>query len=207
MAPCAHYGERALPPVAVQLRNPALPGRLVRAPDLAMGEGYMDGTLTIDGRRPAGSAGASVCATPRAGRADWWRFPLTRAQRALRVVSQFNPAQRARANVAHHYDLSSSALRSLPRCRPAILLCLFPHARGYAGTGAGPEEGAYRGQAAPPARHARARHRLRLGRHGADAGARPRRACDRRHPVRGTAPHRHAARRATQAWPTASTSA
>jgi cyclopropane-fatty-acyl-phospholipid synthase len=101
------YGERALPPVAVQLRNPALPGRLVRAPDLAMGEGYMDGTLTVTGDDLPGLL-ALLLGNARAGRADWWRFPLTRAQRALRVVSQFNPAQRSRANVAHHYDLSSS---------------------------------------------------------------------------------------------------
>jgi cyclopropane-fatty-acyl-phospholipid synthase len=101
------YGDPSARPVAVQLRNEALPGRLVRAPDMALGEGYMDGTLTITDDDLPGLL-ALLLANANAGRADWWRYPLSNAQRLLRIAGQFNPAQRARANVAHHYDLSGA---------------------------------------------------------------------------------------------------
>jgi cyclopropane-fatty-acyl-phospholipid synthase len=101
------YGQPSAPPVQVQLRNPALPARLVRAPDMALGEAYMDGTLTITNDDLPGFL-ALLLSNARAGRADWWRYPLERAQRVLRVASQFNPAHRSRANVAHHYDLSGA---------------------------------------------------------------------------------------------------
>lgn len=101
------YGDRTAAPVQVQLRDAALPGRLVRAPDMALGEGYMDGTLTITNDDLPGLL-ALLLRNAQSGRADWWRYPLERAQRALRVISQFNPAHRSRANVAHHYDLSGA---------------------------------------------------------------------------------------------------
>ena len=103
----ARYGDPGAPAVQVHLHDPALPRRLVRAPDMALGEAYMDGTLTIADDDLPGML-ALLLHNARAGQADWWRFPLERAQRALRVVSQWNPAQRARANVAHHYDLSGA---------------------------------------------------------------------------------------------------
>jgi cyclopropane-fatty-acyl-phospholipid synthase len=93
--------------VSAQLHDTALPGRLVRAPDMALGEAYMAETLTIGDDDLPGLL-ALLSRNAAAGRANWWRFPLERAQLALRLVGQWNPMQRARRNVAHHYDLSGA---------------------------------------------------------------------------------------------------
>ncbi|MDO9525017.1 MAG: cyclopropane-fatty-acyl-phospholipid synthase family protein [Gemmobacter sp.] len=100
------YGSGA-PAISVQLRDPALPGRLVRAPDMALGEGYVDQSLIIDQDDLPGLL-ALLMRNAARGRSDWWRFPLTRAQRIIRMVGQIAPAARSRANVAHHYDLSGA---------------------------------------------------------------------------------------------------
>ena len=72
-----------------------------------------------------------------------------------------------------------AAVQPVPRSRPAILLRLLPARRRDAGGGADRQEATHRGEAVPrPAGPRGARHRLRLGRAGADAGARSRRAGD-----------------------------
>ena len=98
------------PAVALRLHRRALARRLVMRPDLALGESFMDGTLTVeDGdtyetvallMRNAGATGGFL--TRRAGRA---------VARLLRRLHQYNPAGRARRNVAHHYDLSGDLYR------------------------------------------------------------------------------------------------
>jgi len=99
------YGNGTGETVTVRITDPSLPGRLVRSPDLALGEGYMEGGLSIDGDDLYGFLGM-VLKNASGGRANWWRYPLKRLQHWARLVKQFNPARRARANVAHHYDLS-----------------------------------------------------------------------------------------------------
>lgn len=98
------YGDGSGPAVHVTLHDPALPGRLVRGPDMALGEAYMDQTLTVENDDLAGFL-ALLLHNAANGRADWWRYPLERAQRVLRLLQQVTPAPRARRNVAHHYDL------------------------------------------------------------------------------------------------------
>jgi cyclopropane-fatty-acyl-phospholipid synthase len=101
------YGGPDGPRVRVQLHDPALSGRLVRTPDMALGEAYMNGGLTIaEDDLPA--LLALLMQNAAQGRADWWRFPLTRVQRLLHRLRQVAPAHRARQNVAHHYDLSGA---------------------------------------------------------------------------------------------------
>jgi len=95
------------PEVAIQLRDPALPRRLLLQPELAAGEAYMDGRLTIEqGTLRDFLALANQCADALA------RLPLQRLLatlgRPLRWLHQFNPAARAQRNVAHHYDLSDA---------------------------------------------------------------------------------------------------
>ena len=101
------FGNGDRPFVRVRLHKRSLGWRLPLNPELRAGEAYMDGSLTIEdgsvyelldlvtmnlghGRRPLNMRLASGL-----------RF-------ALRVFHQFNPIPRARANVAHHYDLSSA---------------------------------------------------------------------------------------------------
>ncbi len=115
---------------------------------------------------------------------------MNRAQRALRAISQFNPAHRARANVAHHYDLSG-ALYDLFLDADRQYSCAYFRT---------PEDTLEQAQAQKKA-HIAAKLRLQpacacstsaaAGAGCADARARPRRAGPGRHPVRGTAPHRH----------------
>jgi cyclopropane-fatty-acyl-phospholipid synthase len=102
-----HYGDRSAPPIRARLHDAALAGRLVRSPDLALGEAYMDGTLSIEGDNLAGVM-ALLLENAAHGRGNAWRFPVERAQRVLRFVQQITPARRARQNVAHHYDLSAT---------------------------------------------------------------------------------------------------
>lgn len=95
------------PEVAIQLRDPALPRRLLLQPELAAGEAYMDGRLTIEqGTLRDFLALANQCAEAIA------RWPLQRVlaavSRPLRWLHQFNPSARAQRNIAHHYDLSDA---------------------------------------------------------------------------------------------------
>lgn len=92
-------------PIHVRLSDPTLPRRILMAPDLGVGEGYMDGTLTIEGDDLRGFLALTIensWSAPRSG----IERPIRAARRALRHVTQYAPAPKAQANVAHHYDLS-----------------------------------------------------------------------------------------------------
>jgi cyclopropane-fatty-acyl-phospholipid synthase len=93
------------PLVAFRLRDKALHWKLALRPRLYLPEAYMDGTLTLE----EGSLydlvdlfAANIAALPEG--------PLARlldgSLALLRRLHQYNPAGRARHNVAHHYDLS-----------------------------------------------------------------------------------------------------
>ena len=94
-------------PAIVRLHDKSLHHRLAINPFLRLGEAYMDRTLTIE----QGSLYEflDICALNLryAG-----AYPLTRVlgtlERLLRQVHQYNPMHRARANAAHHYDLSDT---------------------------------------------------------------------------------------------------
>ena len=95
------------PDVLVRLHDPLLPMRILLRPSLALGEAYMDGTITIEqgtlrdllhlctsnlealGRHPIGAVRGEL-------------------DRMLRRLQQDNRLGRARANIAHHYDLSGA---------------------------------------------------------------------------------------------------
>jgi cyclopropane-fatty-acyl-phospholipid synthase len=101
-----HYGNGRAPQVAVRLSDPDLPRRLVVNPDLALGEGYMDETVQIENDDLHGMLGlllSNINSAP-----DNWREKLLHMRGYFRWAAQFNPAPRARANVAHHYDLSGA---------------------------------------------------------------------------------------------------
>ncbi len=100
-------GDGARPKVAVSLTDAALPGRLVRDPDLAIGEAYMDGTLIIENDDLRGFLSLLI-GNVTARRRGTAVGPLAVARRVLRHLHQFNPASRARSNVARHYDLSGA---------------------------------------------------------------------------------------------------
>lgn len=92
------------PAFAARLTDPTLPRRLCLSPELALGEGYTDGTFLIEGDDLRGFM-AFLIRNARNGLPLWQR-PTAMIRRARRVLTQWNPMPRARANVAHHYDLS-----------------------------------------------------------------------------------------------------
>jgi cyclopropane-fatty-acyl-phospholipid synthase len=101
------YGDGTGPRVAASIHDPALIGRLVRNPALAVGEGYVDGGLTVADDDLYGLIGLGV-RNLAARNGAWWHRAADLGRSWARIARQFNPARRSRANVAHHYDLSGA---------------------------------------------------------------------------------------------------
>jgi len=94
------------PSAAMAIRtNRAIRGLIVN-PGLALGESYMDGEIVPDGCGVYDLIDI-MCANVAE---DPARLPMLRLRTLLRRmkrrVDQFNPSERARKNVAHHYDLN-----------------------------------------------------------------------------------------------------
>ncbi|WP_284164760.1 cyclopropane-fatty-acyl-phospholipid synthase family protein [Frigidibacter sp. SD6-1] len=100
------YGA-GLPHVAVELTDPRLPRRLVLDPDLALGEAYMDRSLIIREDDLYGLFDL-LLGNPPHHRAPRRSRPDLFLHQALRRFAQYSPSARARANAAHHYDLSDA---------------------------------------------------------------------------------------------------
>lgn len=96
------------PEIAVTLHDPALPRRLCLTPEMALGEAYMDGTLTIAGDDLRGLMTLVTRNVARAQQLPLWGGIAGRLRDLKRGFDQWNPAHRAQANVAHHYDLSGA---------------------------------------------------------------------------------------------------
>ena len=99
-------GARPGPSVTLRVHTWWTGVRLALRPRLALGEAYMDGTLTVEDGGDIydlldllGSNIAALEATPMVR----WSYTL---QRWLRVLEQYNPIGKAQRNVAHHYDLN-----------------------------------------------------------------------------------------------------
>ena len=93
--------------IVVRLSDRRLHWKLLLDPERFLGEGYVDGTVTVE----RGSLydlldlGVRSLAPRRPPRAARLRRALVRARAFLR---QYNPAGRARRNAAHAYDLPDS---------------------------------------------------------------------------------------------------
>lgn len=100
------YGGGNGPSSAVTLHDKALPRKLVVSGDLAMGEAYMDETLTVsqDDLRGFFSLIARNANKYGGGR---YGTSVTGLRKSLRRLAQHNPLHIARRNVEHHYDLST----------------------------------------------------------------------------------------------------
>ncbi|KKM85600.1 hypothetical protein LCGC14_1287350, partial [marine sediment metagenome] len=99
------YGDGSTSAVTMRLHARSLPRKLLINPNLALGEAYMDGTLTVDQDDIYGLIELLVVNLTL--QPDLWHHRwLAHLRRLCRRLAQFNPAGRARRNVAHHYDLS-----------------------------------------------------------------------------------------------------
>jgi cyclopropane-fatty-acyl-phospholipid synthase len=99
-------GKAPGPFVSIRFHDPGLPRKLFLAPTLAVGEAYMDGTLTFQD----GTTLSDLFALYGHNYHALDGYPLqTLAQkigRRLRRLQQYNPIGKAQEHVAHHYDLS-----------------------------------------------------------------------------------------------------
>jgi len=100
-------GDSAGPEVTIHLQNYRLFWRILLKPDLAIGEAYMDGSLTI-----ANDDLEQLMALLMANNGHWQKHWLARiglfAGTYLAFWKFFNLPGRAKRNVAHHYDLKDS---------------------------------------------------------------------------------------------------
>ncbi|HLY46258.1 MAG TPA: cyclopropane-fatty-acyl-phospholipid synthase family protein [Stellaceae bacterium] len=99
------FGGTPGPSACIRLRDPALHWKLLLRPRLYVPEAYMAGTLTIEEGTLYDFL--DVLVSNDAALPDTPLLRLNRASgRWVRRLHQYNPAPRARRNVAHHYDLS-----------------------------------------------------------------------------------------------------
>ncbi|MFQ6549236.1 class I SAM-dependent methyltransferase [Aestuariibius sp. 2305UL40-4] len=99
------HGDDSVP-IRITLNDPDLPRKILMEPEIALGEAYMDGRLTIaqDDLHGFLTLAMRNRATHSAGDLFRWRQRL--ASPVQPVIDRFS-ANRSKANVAHHYDLSS----------------------------------------------------------------------------------------------------
>ena len=101
-----HYAGAPGPAVAIQLHSRDLLRKLVLTTDMALGEAYTSGDLTVAGDDLRGFF-AFLAMNVDGSDHLWWRRATGRLRQTRRRFDQWNPIHRARANVAHHYDLSA----------------------------------------------------------------------------------------------------
>jgi cyclopropane-fatty-acyl-phospholipid synthase len=108
--PVEVFGDGSGPPLAVELLDHAAEQRLMLNPALSLGELYMDGRIVVTkgdlyGLLDLGARNlAGLDGQP-------WVKALNKARIALRGLHQRNDRQRAKRNVAVHYDLDERLYR------------------------------------------------------------------------------------------------
>ena len=100
------FGDGAGSKVAMRLTDRKLERQIALNPNLAVGEAYMDGRLVmVEGRIydliDLVLSNAMSHPLPR------WSVAGDALRYLTRRIAQYNPASRARRNVAHHYDIES----------------------------------------------------------------------------------------------------
>jgi cyclopropane-fatty-acyl-phospholipid synthase len=96
------FGDGSGQPVSVRFTSRAAEWAILLDPELKLGECYMDGTFVVE----QGTI-ADVLAIALGQNSDvpHWARPQWLLRYLGRRLQQFNPRNRARHNVAHHYDL------------------------------------------------------------------------------------------------------
>ncbi len=103
-------GAEPGPAATIRLTDKHIERALLIHPELALGEGYMDGRIVVEeGTIYDVIEIGAVNAQHLGGNA--WGSIAARVAGLLRRFHQYNPIPRARRNVAHHYDLSTDLYR------------------------------------------------------------------------------------------------
>jgi cyclopropane-fatty-acyl-phospholipid synthase len=98
-------GTEPGPHATIRLHKPGLSRRIVLAPAMAVGEAYMDGTLTIEEGSLYDFLDVCTLNLHHLHGLPYYGM-LNGALKLGRGLTQVNTALRSRRNVAHHYDLS-----------------------------------------------------------------------------------------------------
>ena len=102
------FGDGRSPVLTMRIHDRDTGRRMLLDPALALGESYMEGTLTVVDDDVYGLLDFLTSNLGWKAEPHW----LQRLHRFLRMASrriaQHNPVRRARRNVAHHYDLSDT---------------------------------------------------------------------------------------------------
>ncbi|MBN2906389.1 MAG: class I SAM-dependent methyltransferase [Rhodobacteraceae bacterium] len=104
------YGPGGGLAARVTLGDAGLVRALCLDPEMALGEGYMDGRLTVEGDR-LHEFMTLLLRNRRRGGLPRWARGADAARFALRAWLQRNTPNTARSNVAHHYDISNDFYR------------------------------------------------------------------------------------------------
>ncbi len=99
------FGPGGAPDVGVTLHDPDLPRKVLRQPDLAMGEAYTGGRLTIRNDDVRGFL-AFALRNARGRKAPWPLAQVASLWKQAKSWAIWNHIGVARKNVAHHYDIS-----------------------------------------------------------------------------------------------------
>jgi cyclopropane-fatty-acyl-phospholipid synthase len=99
-------GAEPGPEATIRLTDRRIELALLLHPELALGEGYMDGRIVLEEGSILDVIEIGSVNFERLGGSNWGSI-AARFATLLRRFHQYNPVPRARRNVAHHYDLSS----------------------------------------------------------------------------------------------------
>lgn len=105
---CQHqFGDGSGPPITIRFADRAAERAVAYDPQLALGETYMQGRLSVEGGGVYDlldilMRNAAAQTPPR------WAAWLDVIRRAGRRVQQFNPVGRAQRNAAHHYNIDGA---------------------------------------------------------------------------------------------------
>lgn len=95
-------GDGAGQPVSVRFTSRAAEWGILLDPELKFGESYVNGTFVVE---QGSIADVLAIALGQKSEVPHWALPQTWLRYLKRRLSQFNPRQRSKRNVAHHYDL------------------------------------------------------------------------------------------------------
>ena len=98
------FGDASGLAIAVQFASRALEWRLAFDPQLALGVGFMRGDIIVE-RGTLYDFVALLASNAELHRLPGWARHCDRLRYGVRRIVQYNPARRARSNVAHHYDI------------------------------------------------------------------------------------------------------
>ncbi len=114
------------PKVTIRLHDRAIEWRLLFDAELAVGEAYMDGRLTIEEGSLYDLLELLMGNVARNDRRGWVRW-VQGGLNFLRFAYDRNPIWRAKRNIAHHYDLSGELYELFLDSEREYTCAYFPH--------------------------------------------------------------------------------